>query len=260
MLSRSALCTFRRPTLVLAPAADLLNMSCLSISGLTHSPTKNRGQIQVILGPMFSGKSTELMRRIKRYQVANHECLLIKYAKDARYSDEYLSTHDKHMLPAVKAEKLSDISIPSDCSVIGIDEGQFFSDIVEFCEGMANEGVRVIVSALDGTFQRKAFGSILGLIPLAESVVKLNAVCMICYGEAAFTKRIGSEMQVEVIGGTDKYMAVCRTCHQASHSSVVKTGRTPLGEVGLNRRDIMAPAEKKNRITNTALPRKLFKI
>nr|XP_039267782.1 thymidine kinase, cytosolic-like [Styela clava] len=221
-------------------AGNPITMSCLSISGLSHSPTKNRGQIQVILGPMFSGKSTELMRRIQRYKYANHECLLIKYAKDSRYSDDFMSTHDKHMLPAVKTEVLSKVSIPLNCSVIGIDEGQFFPDIVEFCETMANNGLRVIVAALDGTFQRKGFGSFLSLIPLAESVVKLNAVCMMCYGEAAFTKRIGCETQVEIIGGSDKYMAVCRDCHKQDHKeSPLK--RIPLGELDLNKQQDTTP-------------------
>ncbi|XP_010006981.1 PREDICTED: thymidine kinase, cytosolic-like [Chaetura pelagica] len=88
-----------------------------------------------------------------------------------------------------------------------------FPDIVDFCEMMANAGKTVIVAALDGTFQRKAFGSILNLVPLAESVVKLNAVCMECYREASYTKRLGAEREVEVIGGADKYHSVCRACY-----------------------------------------------
>lgn len=88
-----------------------------------------------------------------------------------------------------------------------------FPDIVEFSETMANEGKTVIVAALDGTFQRKAFGSILNLVPLAESVVKLTAVCMECFREAAYTKRLGVEKEVEVIGGADKYHSVCRLCY-----------------------------------------------
>jgi hypothetical protein len=98
-----------------------------------------------------------------------------------------------------------------DC--IGIDEGQFFPDIVPFCEKMANIGKTVIVAALDGTFQRKPFGSVLDLIPLAESVTKLSAVCMLCYNDASFTERLGDELAVEVIGGSDKYLAVCRQCY-----------------------------------------------
>ncbi|XP_075701335.1 thymidine kinase, cytosolic isoform X2 [Rhinoderma darwinii] len=190
-------------------------MNCLNVAEIMPvSPSKIRGQIQVILGPMFSGKSTELMRRVRRFQVAQYRCILIKYAKDTRYSKEQLATHDRHTMSAVSACNLADVfSEALIYSVIGIDEGQFFPDVVEFCEDMANKGKTVIVAALDGTFQRKAFGDILNLVPLAESVVKLNAVCMGCYREASYTKRLGAEKEVEVIGGADKYHSVCRPCY-----------------------------------------------
>ncbi|XP_074485097.1 thymidine kinase, cytosolic [Sebastes fasciatus] len=181
---------------------------------LPHSPRRAQGQIQVIFGPMFSGKSTELMRRVRRFQIAQYKCLVIKYAKDTRYSDTGVATHDKYTMEAVPANCLKDIRpLALEACVIGIDEGQFFPDTVEFCEEMANLGKTIIVAALDGTFQRKAFGNILNLVPLAESVVKLHAVCMQCYKEAAYTKRIGAEKEVEVIGGADKYQAVCRRCY-----------------------------------------------
>lgn len=175
---------------------------------------KTRGQIQIIFGPMFSGKSTELIRRVRRFQIAQYNCLVIKYAKDTRYSDAGMATHDKSTMEAVPANCLADIRpLALKACVIGIDEGQFFPDTVEFAEEMANLGKIIIVAALDGTFQRKAFGNILNLVPLAESVVKLHAVCMQCYKEAAYTKRIGEEKEVEVIGGADKYQAVCRKCY-----------------------------------------------
>ncbi|NWX94339.1 KITH protein, partial [Nothoprocta pentlandii] len=181
-------------------------------------------------------RSTELMRRVRRFQLAQYHCLLVKYAKDTRYGTAGLSTHDRQVpgagvargpaaasltpvphrstmeaLPACLLKDVYQEALGS--AVIGIDEGQFFPDIVEFCEMMANTGKTVIVAALDGTFQRKAFGSILNLVPLAESVVKLNAVCMECYREASYTKRLGAEREVEVIGGADKYHSVCRACY-----------------------------------------------
>nr|XP_005989143.1 PREDICTED: thymidine kinase, cytosolic isoform X2 [Latimeria chalumnae] len=123
---------------------------------------------------MFSGKSTELLRRVRRFQIARYDCLVIKYSKDTRYSNTGIATHDRNMMEAVPASKLKDVYQKAlSCRVIGIDEGQFFPDIVEFCEDMANRGKAVIVAALDGTFQRK----------------------------------------VEVIGGAEKYHAVCRVCH-----------------------------------------------
>ncbi|OBS73387.1 hypothetical protein A6R68_12064 [Neotoma lepida] len=157
--------------------------------------------------------STELMRRVRRFQIAQNKCLVIKYAKDTRYSNSF-STHDRNTMDALPACLLRDVAQEAlGVAVIGIDEGQFFPDIVEFCEMMANAGKTVIVAALDGTFQRKAFGSILNLVPLAESVVKLTAVCMECFREAAYTKRLGLEKEVEVIGGADKYHSVCRLCY-----------------------------------------------
>ncbi|XP_054989296.1 thymidine kinase, cytosolic isoform X2 [Sorex araneus] len=169
--------------------------------------------MQVILGPMFSGKSTELMRRVRRFQIAQYKCLVIKYAKDTRYSTHF-STHDRNTMEALPACLLRDVTPDAlGVAVIGIDEGQFFPDIVDFSEAMANAGKTVIVAALDGTFQRKAFGNILNLVPLAESVVKLTAVCMQCFREAAYTKRLGVEKEVEVIGGADKYHSVCRPCY-----------------------------------------------
>nr|CAD7429335.1 unnamed protein product [Timema monikensis] len=173
-----------------------------------------RGQIQVIFGPMFSGKSTELIRRLRRYQIAKHDCLLIKYANDDRYDKTDVVTHDKQSLPAVMAMELTKLKEKAlQVEVIGIDEGQFFPDVSDFCEDMANKGKVVIVAALDGTFQRVGFGRILELVPLAESVVKLQAVCVICYCNASYTKRIGNEKEIELIGGADKYMAVCRSCY-----------------------------------------------
>ncbi len=146
---------------------------------------------------MFSGKSTELIRRLKRYEIARYSCLIVKYAKDVRYDHESIATHDQQTLKAMSTDKLKDLKVKlEDYDVIGIDEGQFFPDVVEFSEEMANKGKTVVIAALDGTFQRKAFTSILQLVPLAEHVMKLNAVCMNCFGEASFTKRISADKEV----------------------------------------------------------------
>lgn len=140
--------------------------------------------------------------------------MVLKYHKDDRYEANKASTHDRLVHEAIACALLIPMQERmAEFDVIGVDEGQFFPDIVEFCEAMANAGKIVIVAGLDGTFQRKPFGRILELIPLAEDVVKLNAVCMICQGDAAFSKRRGSEMEVELIGGSEKYMAVCRSCY-----------------------------------------------
>ncbi|XP_068606871.1 thymidine kinase, cytosolic [Brachionichthys hirsutus] len=217
---------------------------------LPNSPRKARGQIQVIFGPMFSGKSTELMRRVRRFQVAQYDCLVIKYAKDTRYSDTGMATHDQSIMEALPANRLADLRpLALQACVIGIDEAQFFPGAVEFCEEMANLGKTVIVAALDGTFQRKPFGNILNLVPLAESVVKLHAVCMQCYKEAAYTKRIGTEQEVEVIGGADKYQAVCRKCFG---------GLTGGKENCAPCRDETPPSVLPGRPSDSGIPRKLF--
>ena len=134
----------------------------------------------------------------------------MKYAKDVRYDEEGIATHCGMKLSAtVSATRLgqtTDKIVQEDYDVIGVDEGQFFPDVVDWAELMANKGKFVVVAALDGTFQRKPFGDILSLVPLSETVTKLNAVCMNCFGDAAFSKRITAEDdgRVEVIGGADK--------------------------------------------------------
>ena len=165
---------------------------------------------------MFSGKTGEMFRVVRRHMIAKKQCIVIKYSLDTRYAVEEASTHDHFKMSATPAVVLADVR--AKCmqhEVIGIDEGQFFPDVVEFAEEMANLGKTVIVACLDGTFQRKPFGRVLELLALAESVTKLSAVCMLCQANAAFSKRIGSETAVEVIGGADKYVAVCRACYFA---------------------------------------------
>ncbi|XP_046359361.1 thymidine kinase, cytosolic-like isoform X2 [Haliotis rufescens] len=163
-------------------ATSITYINMMSTNHLIPSPTavtSHRGHIQIIFGPMFSGKTT------------------------------VLSATAAHELMSLIPEALK-------YDVIGIDEGQFFPDVVVFADTMAEKGKVVIVAALDATFQKKGFGDILNLVPLAEHVMKLSAVCMNCYNEASFTKRKGNETEVEVIGGKDKYLAVCRACFRGN--------------------------------------------
>lgn len=176
-------------------------------------PMSGTGEIQLILGPMFSGKTTELLRRIRRYRFAKRRCLLVKYANDVRYDDNnHVTTHDKEKQEAVSVYRLSEVD-GTNFDVIGVDESQFYPDLVCFCERMANEGKIVIAAGLDGSFERRPFVNIVDLIPLCESMVKLTAICMGCNGTAAFTSRTSKETASEVIGGSDKYMSTCRKCH-----------------------------------------------
>ncbi|ALA62434.1 thymidine kinase [Turkeypox virus] len=173
------------------------------------------GSIHLILGPMFSGKTTELIRRMKRFNISNLRCVIIKHSSDNRYTDnEYIVyTHDNINISAVSTDMLMPlIQKIKNVDVIGIDEGQFFCDISEFCELMANNGKIIVVAALNGDFKRELFGNIFKLLPIAESISMLTAVCMKCYKDASFSKRVTDDTRVKLIGGKETYMAVCRTC------------------------------------------------
>ncbi|RHX97999.1 hypothetical protein DYB36_002186 [Aphanomyces astaci] len=150
-----------------------------------------QGELQLIIGPMFSGKSTELIRRMRRYQHAQLKCMVVKSKIDDRYTnDSLVSTHDRQMMkanPLTRLEDMGDEFMKYD--VIGIDEGQFFTDLHSFCDDAANRGKIVIVAALDGTFERKPFQHVCDLIPRAESVTKLSAVCAICGSDAGILTR-----------------------------------------------------------------------
>ena len=174
-----------------------------------------KGQIQSIFGPMFSGKTSELIRKIKRYNLAKKKCLVINFSKDNRYSSENkICSHDLVSIPAIKTHYLKDISSSfiADKQVIGIDEGQFFDDIVEMSQKWANEGKIVIVAALDSSFKMQPFKKVTELLAISEFVQKLSAVCMECGNDAAFTKRIIEEDSLELVGGIDSYKPVCRKC------------------------------------------------
>lgn len=181
-----------------------------------YKSKSSKGEIQVIFGPMFSGKSTELLRRIRRYKIRNDSCLLLK-TKDSRYlnDNEKVVTHDQfNYLDADSCDFLfekTDIAMNYD--VIGIDEGQFFSDIIPFAEMMANHGKTIIIACLDSDFRREPFGNICQIIAKAEKVTKLTSICHYCKEDASFSARITKEKSIKLIGGKDKYRPVCRSCY-----------------------------------------------
>lgn len=174
------------------------------------------GEIHLIIGPMFSGKTTELYKNVERYRLANLKCVYVKHGLDTRYSDEYLMTHDKRcheektLITDILMNIFNDVT-EFDC--IGIDEGQFFKDIIVFSEKLANLGKLVIIAGLDGDSNRKPFGDICSLIPLCEKISKLKAVCLSCHKDASFTKSIKSKTDVIDVGGNEKYSATCRSCY-----------------------------------------------
>lgn len=176
--------------------------------------------IHLLLGPMYAGKSTELLRRIRRYQIGGKTTFLIKYGKDERYntSGNKLSTHDEIKIDcdyATETNLMQDTKLIDkikNIEVIGIDEGQFYPDIVLFAEFCANSGKIIIISGLDSDFKRRPFGQISELISKADSYEKLTAICS-CGEEAPFTKRITNETESVIIGGKEMYIAVCRKCY-----------------------------------------------
>lgn len=176
------------------------------------------GEIQLIVGPMFSGKSTELMRRVRRYEIAQKHVCVINHCSDQRYNNgkAVISSHDFVQKQAIMAPSIEEVlknnNDLNDFDVVAIDEGQFFPDIDEMTEFLANSGKVVIVAALDGTFARKPFGCIANLISKADTVDKLLAVCYCCGMPAPFSARLSSETAEIVVAGQDKYVAACRKC------------------------------------------------
>ena len=164
---------------------------------------------------MFSGKTSELFRRLRRAEAASQTTMLIKYKKDTRYDDNIsiACSHDGIKMNATPIDDISLLPIP-EVDVIGVDEGQFIVGLYEWVQIAANIGIHVIISALDSTFEQKAFfHDVTRIIPIAEKVIKLHAICVKCKRDASFTRRIDlSVRDEEVIGGADKYVATCRQC------------------------------------------------
>ena len=178
-----------------------------------------KGKLELIIGNMFSGKSTELIRRFNREKSINKKIIVINYIDDNRYSNDSISTHDSRMVKCIKLKKLCDLdyhTIINNDSFF-IDEGQFFSDLYNMVSHLVDFYKKhVVVSGLDGDFKRKPFGQILELIPICDTVDKLRAYCIYCKnGEyAPFTKRIFNSKDIIDIGGSDKYVPVCRLHYQ----------------------------------------------
>jgi thymidine kinase len=174
------------------------------------------GRFELIIGGMFSGKSTELIRRLNRYNAINKKILIINSSKDTRCSKSVLQTHDKLSIQCIKTDCLLKILMQQqfvDSDIIAIDEGQFFSHLRDFVEGALLSKKHIIVAGLDGDYKQQIFGEIVHLIPLADEVIKLTAFCMECNNGTLgpFSKRIVNNSEQELVGEADMYRAVCRT-------------------------------------------------
>ena len=185
----------------------------ISSDQLSH----RNGWLELILGCMFSGKTSALEKIYKQHSICGIECIAINYHEDKRYSDTMISTHDKTTIPCIFSEKLDDITDSiSEYQVVLINEGQFFHDLVPWVEARLKEKKSIYVCGLDGDFQKNKFGTILDLIPKADMYTKLTALCANCKSgaRAPFTFRKSDSKQQTLIG-SDEYIPVCRACNDA---------------------------------------------
>jgi thymidine kinase len=205
---------------------DRINMS---------SPYKS-GYLEIILGSMYSGKTSRLVELYKQCKFCNITVAVINHSIDVRYDDELLSTHDKIKIPCIKTERLFDLwdeYIPLEeniqhiprvnekikiqtSDVILINEGQFFPDLLEFIDILLKAKKKIYVCGLDGDFERKKFGNILDLIPLCDKITKLTSLCSLCKDgtPGIFSMRLTNEKEQTIVG-SDNYIPVCRKCYDS---------------------------------------------
>ena len=178
------------------------------------------GYLELILGCMFSGKTTKLLEIYHMYKICDVECCVINYYKDRRYHEELLSTHDHKMIPCINVKCLHDAFTPENIEkykVFLVNEGQFFTDLYDEIIRMVDvHNKKVYVCGLDGDYNQSSFGTLISLIPKCDNYSKLHAICKMCKDgtPASFSKRITSEKEQEVIG-SDNYIPVCRKCYNA---------------------------------------------
>ena len=176
---------------------------------------RKSGCVEVICGSMFSGKTEELIRRLKRAQFANQKIAIFKPIIDVRYSEVEVVSHDLHSIKSTPiADAATMLGIPPEVEVVGIDEAQFFGDnLVEVCQELANRGVRVIIAGLDTDFQGKPFGPMPQLMAIAEDVQKVHAICVRCGNLANHSHRLTKSSDLVVLGEKDLYEPLCRECY-----------------------------------------------
>jgi len=180
-----------------------------------HLLPKNTGWIEVICGCMFSGKTEELIRRIRRAQIAKQTVAIFKPRLDTRYSTEHIVSHSEQSLTSQAVDDASEIlQLSQHAQVVGIDEAQFFKgNLVEVCEKLANQGKRVVVAGLDQDYRGKPFDPIPQLLAVAEYITKTLAICVVCGNPADRTQRKTPQQDRVLIGAKDIYEARCRHCH-----------------------------------------------
>uniref|UniRef100_A0AB33J2B3 Thymidine kinase n=1 Tax=Prevotella sp. GTC17253 TaxID=3236793 RepID=A0AB33J2B3_9BACT len=178
----------------------------------SHRP----GRIEVVCGSMFSGKTEELIRRMRRANFAHQRVEIFKPALDTRYSEEDVVSHDRNTIKCTPIESSGSILLlAEDIDVVGIDEAQFLDDgLVSICNQLANRGVRVIVAGLDMDYQGIPFGPIPALCAIADEVTKVHAICVKCGALAYVSHRLVKSDKRVMLGEQEKYEPLCRDCYQ----------------------------------------------
>ena len=181
---------------------------------------KKSGCIEVVCGSMFSGKTEELIRRLRRAQFANQKIAIFKPTLDKRYSDVEVVSHDFHKLTSTPIQDPAEmLKIGADVQVVGVDEAQFFGDsLVEVCQTLANRGVRVIVAGLDMDYLGQPFGPMPRLMAVAEDVQKVHAICVKCGALATYSHRLSKSQDLVLLGEKDVYEPLCRACFNAARA------------------------------------------
>ncbi|PAW95207.1 thymidine kinase [Mucilaginibacter sp. MD40] len=173
------------------------------------------GSIEVICGSMFSGKTEELIRRVKRARIAKVEVEIFSPAADIRYDKQAVVSHNANSIPSKSVTKAAEIlQLADHIQVIGVDEAQFFDDeLPQVAQTLANKGVRVIIAGLDMDFKGRPFGTMPQLMAMADAVTKLHAVCMKCGGQAMYSYRLVPNESQILLGEKETYEARCRECY-----------------------------------------------
>ena len=178
--------------------------------------TYHKGRIEVICGSMFSGKTEELIRRLKRAKFAKQRVEIFKPAIDTRYSDVDVVSHEGHSIASTPIDSSASILLfSSEIDVVGIDEAQFFdAGLVDVCNELANNGVRVIVAGLDMDFRGVPFGPMPALCAIADEVSKVHAICVKCGQLASYSHRMVKNDKQVMLGEMTEYEPLCRSCYQ----------------------------------------------
>jgi thymidine kinase len=185
---------------------------------IPSNKSERRGWIEVITGSMFSGKTEELIRRLKRAKIAMQQVEIFKPRLDNRYSEDEVISHDENIIQSTPVSTAGNILLlANEVDVVGVDEAQFFDmGLIDVCNQLANKGIRIIVAGLDMDFMGRPFGPMPGLIATAEYVTKVHAICVRCGNLAHHTHRKMKAEKLVMLGEKDLYEPLCRKCYNES--------------------------------------------